>query len=128
MTPIQFQIAALFTIPRLNSCTESDNVALSHAVDSASFKPSPETLSRLVEQVRKDQEWNPHCYPTELRQLHFAHQVTFPGGSVFCTGLRHAEGLAAYHCGTVEPTLASVPSTSLERNLGTALEPVISAR
>lgn len=54
------EILRLLALPRCMSCTESSNVGLSHAVDSANFSPSPETLARLEKAIEGDKEWNPH--------------------------------------------------------------------
>lgn len=58
----EIEIARLLEAPRCQSCTESSNVALTHAIDSASMKPSPESLIRLIREIEGDKEWNPHFW------------------------------------------------------------------
>ena len=56
------EIATLLALPRCRSCTQNSNVALSNAVDSVFFSPSPETLLRLKREIEADKVWNPYLW------------------------------------------------------------------
>jgi hypothetical protein len=60
-----------------------------------------------------------------MKSYYLAYEITTPSGSKFCTGKRYAECLAAYHCGEVLPHRTSVEFGYLERNIGTAEDPMV---
>jgi hypothetical protein len=51
---IAAKIDALLSLPRCKSCTESDNVALAHAVDAAGLSPSETSFARLRKEIFRD--------------------------------------------------------------------------
>jgi hypothetical protein len=53
-------IQELLDLPRCQSCTQSSNIALANACDSAGLSPSKKSLERLKSAIANDKRENPH--------------------------------------------------------------------
>lgn len=60
---LRAKVAALLASPRVQRCTEMENVSLAHTATSAALNPScTNSAIRFLKAVEADREWNPNAW------------------------------------------------------------------